>query len=129
MEHQNSTAYKAATAALARGDLAGFLASVEEDVHWWELGAKQPIVGRSALEEHLSRKTEATVDQELHDVLANDEHLVALIHATAVRESQTIDVSFAEVIHYNKRGLVIKRQAFPSNVWTALELLEVKSAT
>ncbi len=124
MTHPNSTAYRAAVEALANGDVARFVTSVAEDVRWWELGATEPIVGRSQLERYLRRRNTPPTTEDIHDVLANDEHLVGLIHAVAVLDSEEIDISYAEVLHFNDRGLITKRQAFPSNVWTALKLIE-----
>ncbi len=104
--------------------MARFLTYLANDVHWWELGAKRPIVGRLELEQHLSGSAGGEVAAEVHDVLTNDEHLVALIHASAVIGTETIDISYAEVLHFDDQGLVTKRQVFPSDIWNTLKLMD-----
>ncbi len=128
MPPSHETRYRTAIEALANGDLHRFLGYLAEDVQWWELGARQPIVGRLALEQHLSTNVVDPVARELHDVLTNEEHLVALIHASAVIGADTVGMSYAEVLHFDDRGLVTKRQVFPSDIWAALELVDSKSS-
>jgi hypothetical protein len=121
--------YLDAWKALASGDLAGFLAFVADDVQWWELGSVEPIRGRRELEEHLGRGSEVRLRADLHDVLANDEHLVALVHAIAPFPSGDIDISYAEVLHFDDDGLMTKRQMFPADIWAAMKLLDGRQHT
>ena len=57
---------------------------------------------------------EHIVTADLHDLFANDEHLVALIHAVAERQGSRLEYSAAEVYHLWE-GLITKRQAFANN--------------
>ncbi|MGH9186710.1 MAG: nuclear transport factor 2 family protein, partial [Acidimicrobiales bacterium] len=40
-----------------------------------------------------------TYSPEIHDILANDEHTVALLHVTARRNAKTLDQDYALVLH------------------------------
>ena len=43
--------------------------------------------------------SQGTYGPQLHDILANDEHTVALLHATARRGDKTLDQDYAFVCH------------------------------
>nr|WP_281291899.1 nuclear transport factor 2 family protein [Streptomyces tailanensis] len=43
--------------------------------------------------------TGGTYRPQLHDVLANDDHTVALLHVTASREGKELDMDYALVFH------------------------------
>ncbi|MDH3463319.1 MAG: hypothetical protein OEM32_06835, partial [Acidimicrobiia bacterium] len=90
------------------------------EILWWEVDLPEPIVGKTALAKHLAKPSPSTVTTHVHDVLANDEHLVALLHANAETPHGPVDLSVAEVIHFDDKGLMVKRQIFPSNVFTAV---------
>lgn len=122
--HPHTEAYREARHALARGDIAGFLEWVAEDVAWWEIGASAPIVGRSVLGAHLAAPSSIRSTEEVHDLLANDEHLVALIHATIERSDENLDLSWAEIHHFDDDGRVAKRQTFPSDIAKALKVAD-----
>ncbi|MEA2537134.1 MAG: hypothetical protein QOF11_1368, partial [Chloroflexota bacterium] len=52
-----------------------------------------------------------TIQGKLHDVVANDDHTVALAEATATRGDQTFTYRVAEIYHI-KNGKVAARWAF-----------------
>ena len=58
--------------------------------------------------ERLDELAEFQINDDVHDVFANSEHLVALIHA----EAGPFSYSTAEVYHFADNGLISKRQAF-----------------
>lgn len=122
MSHANARSYEAAMRALAAGDVDSYMAFLAEDVQWWDLGSREPVIGKEAVAQLLTSNGLAP-DIEIHDVLANDEHLVALIHFRATRDMEEFDVSHAEVLHFNHGRQVTKRQIFPSNIWSSLKLL------
>jgi ketosteroid isomerase-like protein len=101
-----------AIVALWSGEPDGLVASLAEDVAWWEIGLAEAICGRAEVALHLHRTTDVDVSADVHDVLANEEHIVTLIHASATRSGRAFDYSFAEVYHVNERGQITKRQAF-----------------
>ena len=94
-EHPNAALYRRA---FESGDFSG---AVSEDIEWWEIGSPEPVRGRDAFIEH-RRESARTWDitADLHDVVANDSHVVALIDATARDEGgDSITYREAEVLH------------------------------
>ena len=55
--------------------------------------------------------SDVEIHADLHDVIADDEHLVALVNATATRNGKTLNYRTAE-IHHVKDGMVTHRWAF-----------------
>ena len=110
--------------ALWAGDVGDLVAHLAEDVLWWEIGRNEPVCGRAEVARHLQRTREVAVAAEVHDVLANDEHIVTLIHASAARGGQTFSFSFAEVYHIDGRGQITKRQAFAPDTPTIVDYFE-----
>ena len=115
MEHRYASRFRDAHSAMNSGDLRPFTDFLADDIEWWDTGARQPIRGRAAVEARLSQLVEFNTSVELHDLFANDEHLVALIHATAERDGSQLSYSTAEVYHFSDEGMISKRQAFAQN--------------
>ena len=112
MEHRNASRFREAHTAMNSGDLRPFVDFLADDIEWWDTGAPHPIRGRAAVEVRLQQFAEFNTMRDLHDLFANDEHLVALIHANAERDGSKLDYSTAEVYHFSDEGLIQKRQAF-----------------
>lgn len=125
-EHPHANAYRRAKQALESGDADGFLDWLAPEVVWWDIGATEPLVGRAQVATHLGRPGSATIVEEIHDLLANDEHLVALIHARVEHGEEAFSLSWAEVHHFDDEGRVAKRQAFPSDPSAAARLADLR---
>ncbi len=54
---------------------------------------------------------EGSIKVDLHDVIANDEHMVALVTATVERNGKTLEYKTAEIYHV-KDGKITHRWAF-----------------
>jgi ketosteroid isomerase-like protein len=72
----------------------------------WHIPGREPLAGdhygRDAVFEmfgQLVQGSEGTFTQELHDVVASDDHVVALTHATASRGVHSYDSQDAWVFH------------------------------
>lgn len=124
--HPHTVRYRDAHTALESGDVDGFLDWLAPDVAWWDVGATSPIVGRAEVAAHVLDPGRVPVVEEVHDLLANDEHLVALIHARIEVPEQPFDLSWAEVHHFDDEGRVVKRQAFPSDPDAAERLAQLR---
>ncbi|MGH2718674.1 MAG: ScbR family autoregulator-binding transcription factor [Actinomycetota bacterium] len=91
--------------AFARGDLAAVRAMVSPEAVWHLAGLSTlagTFVGVDAILGHLRRVFEftgGTLRQELHDVVAGDRHVVALVRQHAHRGEEILDVNEAVVIH------------------------------
>lgn len=81
----------------------------------------EPLHGKGALVKHLNAGAKLVFRSDIHDVLANNEHLVALMHAVVETDEGDVDLSHAEVIHMED-GLIVKRQVFLPNLHTALSV-------
>ncbi len=112
MEHPNASRFRAAHEAMRAGDIQPLVDLLADDVEWWETGAPHPIRGKAAVHDRLQDLAEYHISAELHDLFANEEHLVALIHGAARRGDRRLDYSAAEVYHLTAAGLISKRQAF-----------------
>ena len=85
---------------------------VSDDVTWWMIGSDEPLKGKQALIDSMGGgMSEYDIKVDLHDVVANDEHVIALVNATATRDGKTFKYRTAE-IHHVKDGKITERWAF-----------------
>ena len=56
-------------------------------------------------------RADYTITAALHDVVANDDHVVALVDATATRGGRTLNYRTAEIVHV-RDGKIVERWAF-----------------
>jgi ketosteroid isomerase-like protein len=109
-EHPNVTVAREMGEAMSRGDLEAAASHLADDVIWHEIGRAEPRHGKAEL-----AASAGAVDYEItgtmHDILGNDEHVVALIDATGTRGGRTLDYRVAEIYHF-RDGKVIERWAF-----------------
>lgn len=111
-DHPSAARYRQMTAAVAAGDLSDFGAALADDVAWWEIGAPEPVRGRGAVLQRFSFVSDFDISIDLHDVVANDDHMVALLDVTATRGDETFGYRTAEIMHLNADGEVSERWAF-----------------
>ncbi|MFI1400399.1 nuclear transport factor 2 family protein [Streptomyces sp. NPDC020681] len=104
-DHPNITVFQRAMAAFTAGDLEALAEVFHPDVVWHNPG-QGPLAGdfrgreaAFALFQREFQMSGGTYRPQLHDVLANDKHTVALLHATASREGKELDMDYAIVFH------------------------------
>ena len=104
MEHRNAAVVRALYEARGRGDLQAAAALLAPDVEWHEpyefLG---DIHGREAVVEALREAVEATAGSfhiDLHDLLANDEHGIQLVHWLASKADRRVEWHGVHVYHF-----------------------------
>ncbi|MBT2443882.1 nuclear transport factor 2 family protein [Streptomyces sp. ISL-36] len=104
-DHPNIAVFQRAMAAFAVGDMETLAEVFHPDVVWHNAG-HGPLAGdfrgreaTFALFQREFQMSGGTYRPRLHDVLANDEHTVALLHATASREGKELDMDYAIVFH------------------------------
>ncbi len=111
-EHPNVTMYREIMDAVNAGDFEKSLEATADDIEWWEIGSTEPIRGKANLIAHMQEAMgDYSITADLHDVVANDEHLVALIEATAERGGDTLHYRTAEIYHI-RDGKMTHRWAF-----------------
>ncbi len=91
--------------AFAVGDLATVMTIFDEDIVWHSPG-RSPLAGdfrgHQQVTEFFGRIFDlsgGTFKNEIHDILANDEHGVVLLRATAQRDGKSFDATGCHVWH------------------------------
>src|SRR5258708_5358602 len=104
-EHPNVELTRRGYAAFATGDLATMTELIADDVTWHVTGAG-PLSGTYHGRDEvfgffgrLAEETAGTFRLDIHDVLANDEHAVALCTLSATRWGKSLQVTVANVAH------------------------------
>jgi len=112
-DHPNAAALRAtAERAEQSGDIMSGLDMLSDDIVWHEIGRDEPIRGKQALMERFAGMPEgASITTETHDIVANDEHAVQLVTATATMGDQKLVYRTAEIFHM-KDGKITERWAF-----------------
>jgi uncharacterized protein len=96
----------------AGGDMAETASLMADDIVWHEIGSDEPIRGKQALTERFMSMSEGgTITTKTHDVVANDDHCIQLVTATAKLGDQELVYRTAEIYHM-KDGKVTERWAF-----------------
>jgi ketosteroid isomerase-like protein len=87
-------------------------AFLADDIVWHEIGRAEPRRGKEELRATMSEiGGDTTIDYDLHDVIANDDHAIALGTATAKRNGKTLVYRTAEIFHI-RDGKAVERWAF-----------------
>ena len=121
--HPNATAYRRTADAFRSRDAEALRALIDDDVVWHVPGNSRlsgEVRGRDALFDWFRRLHEATggtFTLREHDVLGNDEHVVALSHMGAVKEGRAIRVWVISVFHY-RNGRQRERWFHPTDLET-----------
>jgi len=108
-EHPNATLYREAMERFMAGDESAADA-IADDVVWHQIGA-ETLHGKQALLESMAglEGVELTVD--VHDVVANDDHVVGLVTATVDAGNGSFTYRTAEIAHVQD-GKITERWAF-----------------
>src|SRR3989304_2240922 len=98
--------------AMLGGDMQGAASSLADDVVWHMIGHAEPVRGKAALAESMAAGGGgASINWVTHDVVGNDDHVIALGEATATRGDKSLVYRTAEIYHM-KDGQVTERWAF-----------------
>ncbi len=105
-EHPNLELFRGIHAAFDAGDMETLATFFADDTIWHTPG-NNPLSGdfhgRDAVFESFAKEFELSDGTysvaEVHDVLANDEHIVALLRATARLEEKALDSTYAIVFN------------------------------
>ena len=111
-DHPNVELFRRTYAAFTSGDFEALSEVFSEETVWHNPG-RNPIsgdfVGREATFAAFGKEFElsgGTYSPTVHDILANDEHIVALMHATAERDGKKLDMDYVLIFHVKDGKLV-----------------------
>lgn len=93
------------------GDLAEMADWLADDVVWHQIGA-ETLHGKQAVIDSMSAVGDAEFSLQLHDVVANDDHTIALMEVSIGSGDQSFGYRTAEIYHINEDGKVTERWAF-----------------
>ncbi len=112
-DHPNAAIVRQAAHRMEQsGDVVGQMELVADDVVWHEIGRDEPIRGKQALVERFSQMPQGgSITTETHDVIANDEHCIQLVTATATLDGGELVYRTAEIYHM-RDGKITERWAF-----------------
>ncbi|MEP6807009.1 MAG: nuclear transport factor 2 family protein [Chloroflexota bacterium] len=114
-EHPNAALVRKLLDDMNSGNTQGLADMIADDVEWHEIGRAEPIRGKAALAERFGMGSGTPppyeIKGELHDVIANDDHTIAMASAHATKDGRTFDYKVAEIYHI-KDGKVAARWAF-----------------
>ena len=113
-EHPNAALVRKMGEAMMSDDPQASAAFLADDVEWHEIGRAEPIRGKEALADRFMGAEPPDwqiTDVEIHDIIANDDHTVALGTATATRGGRTLTYRTAEIYHI-RDGKVTARWSF-----------------
>ncbi len=92
-------------------DMARLDALIADDVIWHEIGVAEPRRGKAAMRAAAPGVADYEITAKLHDLVASDDHAIALVDATATRGGRTLTYRTAEIYHI-RNGQVVERWAF-----------------
>ncbi len=112
-DHPNATIIREASRKMEEsGDLMSQVDLLADDVVWHEIGSDEPIRGKQAvLERWQGMPSEAGLKTETHDVMANDDHCIQMVTATATMGDKSLTYRTAEIYHM-RDGKITERWAF-----------------
>jgi uncharacterized protein len=125
MEHPNATVFRRMSDAMNSGDMATVESTLADDVEWHEIGRAEPIRGKADLagREPGGADTDYDIRYDVHDVVANDDHTIALGEATATRNGKTLNYRTAEILHV-KDGKITARWAFSDDTQRIIDFFK-----
>ncbi len=120
-DHPNAARYRQMQDAMNAGDMSGLSDGIADDITWWEIGAPEPVRGKAALMERMQWFSDYEISTVLHDVVANDEHLIALLDVTATKGDESLNYRTAEIHHVNAGGQITERWAFSDDTQAIID--------
>lgn len=110
-DHPNAILLRTWLEAFNRGDIQVFADAVADDVVWHQIGA-ETLNGKQAMADSMpGGEPDWQITANVHDVVANDEHAIALVDATGTRNGRMLEYRTAEIVHI-RDGKIVERWAF-----------------
>lgn len=93
------------------GDLAEMAEWLADDVVWHQIGG-DTLHGKQSVIDSMSGVGDVEFSMDLHDVVANDDHTIALTEVSIGTGDQAFTYRTAEIYHINKDRKITERWAF-----------------
>ena len=109
VEHENARIVRGVFDAMARGDREAMAAALADDIVWHVPGTSR-FQGKAAVLDRFARLADAGLQTrfDVHDVVANDEHAVALVHLHLEDAGgRRYDQQQVQVMHLHE-GLIVE---------------------
>jgi ketosteroid isomerase-like protein len=110
-EHPNATLARQWMKAMEDGNYDAMNDAMADDVVWHMIGAAEPTRGKEAMMKSIGSLDDFQFTGKVHDVVANDDHTIALVETTVTHGGKSITYRTAEITHI-KDGKVTERWAF-----------------
>jgi uncharacterized protein len=123
-EHPNARLVREGLEAFNRGEIEGFADLIADDVVWHQIGA-DTVNGKQAMAESLpGGEVDWEITADVHDVVANDEHALALVNASARRgDGRSLDYRTVEIMHM-RGGKITERWAFSDDTQRIIDFFK-----
>ena len=118
-DHPNVAAARGAYEAFSAGDTTALANRLADDVIWHTIGG-DTMNGASAVAESMSGLAEYDVSLSVHDVVGNDDHVVALVAVTVQTEDGPFSYRTAEIYHMAD-GKVTERWSFSDDTQAVVD--------
>ena len=121
-DHPNAAIARRMLESFNTGDMRAMSEGLDDNVVWHEIGNPNPVMGKAALAARLTGGSppDYEITGELHDVVANDEHTIALVTAHATRAGKSLTYRVAEIYHM-RDGKITERWAFSNDTQAIAE--------
>jgi ketosteroid isomerase-like protein len=126
MTHPNEDLARRGYAAFATGDMATLNELFADDIVWHAPGRNElsgTFKGKDEVFANLQKNMEltgGTFRLEIHALIADDDHAVALLRARAEREGKTLDVNTVQIFHIAD-GKLTESWLHPSDAYASDE--------
>jgi ketosteroid isomerase-like protein len=118
-EHPNVTLVRTMMEAMDTGDIATLADKISDGIVWHEIGNPEPVRGKEALAARFASADETwgEITGSVHDIVGNDDHVIALVEAQVTRGDKFLSYRTAEIFHV-RDGKIAERWAFSDDTAT-----------
>jgi ketosteroid isomerase-like protein len=89
-EHPNAAVIRNLNDAMSARDMEKGARYIADDVVWHEIGSSEPIRGKAELASRSGDFGDADVSYDVHDIVANDDHVIVLGTANVTKAGKSL---------------------------------------